>query len=120
METYFNNLTAQDGTKEKLLQDLMTLVNDAEELVHVVGGQLAGKTKTELATALDRLKAGCRQFESRAAVGARQADRVIREHPYQSISVAFGLGLLLGSWITLARGPGPATLHAAAGGTVRP
>jgi ElaB/YqjD/DUF883 family membrane-anchored ribosome-binding protein len=120
METYFNNLTAKEGTKEKLLQDLMTLVNDAEELVHIVGGQLAEKSKTELAAALDRLKAGCRQLESRAAVGARQADRVIREHPYQSIGVAFGLGLLLGSGITLARCPGPATLHGPAGGTVSP
>jgi ElaB/YqjD/DUF883 family membrane-anchored ribosome-binding protein len=120
METYFNNLTAQDGTKEKLLQDLMTLVSDAEELVHIVGGQLAGKTKTELATALDRLKAGCRQFEGRAAAGAKKADHVIREHPYPSIGVAFGLGLLLGSWITRARCPGPATLHGPAGGTVRP
>src|SRR5437867_12124482 len=99
METYFSNMTAEEGTKEKLVQDLRTLVHDAEELVRATGSQLADKSKTELATALERLKAGSRKLERKAVAGARQTDRVIRDHPYQSIGVAFGLGLLLGAWV---------------------
>jgi ElaB/YqjD/DUF883 family membrane-anchored ribosome-binding protein len=96
METYFSNMTAGEGTKEKLVQDLMTLVNDAETLVKAAGGQLADKSKTELATALDRVKTSCRRMQDHAIAGARSADQVIREHPYQSIGVAFGIGLLIG------------------------
>jgi ElaB/YqjD/DUF883 family membrane-anchored ribosome-binding protein len=96
METYFSNMTAGEGTKEKLVQDLMTLVNDAEALVKAAGGQLADKSKTELVTALDRVKNSCRKMQDHAVAGARSADRVIREHPYQSVGVAFAIGLLIG------------------------
>ena len=96
METYFSNMTAGDGTKEKLVQDLRTLVNDAEELVKATGGQLADKSKSELVVALDRVKASCRKLQDHAIAGARSTDRVIREHPYQSVGIAFGLGLVLG------------------------
>ena len=96
METYFSNMTVGDGTKEKLVQDLMTMINDAEELVKATSGQLADKSKAELIAALDRVKAGCRKLGNHAIAGARSADRVIREHPYQSMGVAFGIGLLIG------------------------
>ena len=96
MEMYFSNMTAGEGTKEKLVQDLMTLVNDAEALVTATGGQLADKSKAELVAALDRVKTGCRKLQDRAVAGARSADRVIREHPYQSVGIAFGVGLLIG------------------------
>ena len=96
MEMYFNNMTAEEGTREKLVQDLMTLVHDAEELVKATGSNLADKSKAELIAALERVKVGCRKVEASAAVGARRADQLIREHPYESIGVVFGLGLLIG------------------------
>jgi ElaB/YqjD/DUF883 family membrane-anchored ribosome-binding protein len=100
MEMYFSNMTAEEGTKEKLVQDLMTLVHDAEELVKSAGGDVAAKSKAELITALDRVKASCRKVEARARAGAKRTDQLIRENPYQSIGIAFGLGLLLGVLVT--------------------
>ena len=96
METYFSNMTATDGTREKLVEDLIILVHDAEELVKSTGSDLAGKSKTELNAALGRMKASCGKLQVKAAASARQADRIIREHPYQSIGIAFGVGLLIG------------------------
>ena len=96
METYFSNMTTDEATKEKLVQDLVTMVNDAEALVKATSGQLADKSKAELVAALDRGKVGCRKLGDHTVAGARSADRVIREHPYQSIGVAFGIGLLIG------------------------
>ena len=96
MEMYFSNMTAEEGTKEKLVQDLMTLVQDAEELVKAAGGNVAAKSKTELISALDRVKASCKRVEAQAVVGAKRTDQLIRENPYQSIGIAFGIGLLLG------------------------
>ena len=96
MEMYFSNMTAEEGTKEKLVRDLMTLVHDAEELVKTSGGDVAAKSKTELLAALERMKASCRKVESRAIIGAKRTDQLIRENPYQSNGIAFGIGLLLG------------------------
>lgn len=96
METYFANLTPAEASKDKLVQDLMTLVRDAESLVKSAGGDVADKTKQELMIALERVKAGCRRLERQAGVHARTADRVIRDHPYESMGVAFGVGLLIG------------------------
>jgi ElaB/YqjD/DUF883 family membrane-anchored ribosome-binding protein len=34
--------------------------------------------------------------EEKAVERAKAADRVIRDHPYQTIGAAFGLGILIG------------------------
>jgi ElaB/YqjD/DUF883 family membrane-anchored ribosome-binding protein len=96
METYFKNMTAEEGTKERLVQDLITLVHDAEDLVKATGGDLAEKSKKEIIEALDRVKASCRRLEEQASVSLRAADRAIRQHPYESIGIAAGVGLILG------------------------
>ena len=104
METYFSNMTSEEEvTKDKLLRDLSTLARDAEELVKATGSQMADKSKAELLKTLDRLKARCSKLSTGVSIGARQADRVIRDHPYQSIGVAFGIGLVIGVLVT--RGP---------------
>jgi ElaB/YqjD/DUF883 family membrane-anchored ribosome-binding protein len=45
---------------------------------------------------LDEVKAMFQRAEEKAVERAKAADRVIRSHPYQTIGVAFGLGLLIG------------------------
>jgi ElaB/YqjD/DUF883 family membrane-anchored ribosome-binding protein len=97
METFFSNMTATNGLKEKLVEDLGILVRDAESLVQSVGSQVAEKTRAELQTTLQRMKKGCRVVEERAMAGVHHADRVIREHPYQSLGAAFAVGLLIGA-----------------------
>lgn len=96
METYFKNLTREEVTRERLLEDLAALVHDADELVKTTGGTLAGKSRQELMAALERVKASCRRIEAGTAARLADADKIIREHPYQSIGFAFGVGLLLG------------------------
>lgn len=96
METYFKNLSAEEGTTDKLIQDLNTLIGDAEELIKSTGGKLADKSKDELVAGLEKLKASCRRIEQKASTGAQSADRFIRENPYQSVGIALGAGLILG------------------------
>jgi ElaB/YqjD/DUF883 family membrane-anchored ribosome-binding protein len=45
---------------------------------------------------VDDLKAIIQRAEQKAVESAKAADRVVRDHPYQTIGVAFGLGVLLG------------------------
>ncbi len=93
-----NNVDTTEGavTKEKLAQDLKALVRDAEELVKASADTLAEKSREELKAALERLKASSRRVEAKAVEGAEATEELIREHPYQSIGIAFGVGLLIG------------------------
>ena len=53
--------------------------------------------RTEAAGRLvDDLKAVIQRAQEKAVERAKAADKVIRERPYQTIGLAFGLGLLIG------------------------
>ncbi len=45
---------------------------------------------------VDELKTIIQRAEEKAVERAKAADKVIREHPYQTIGLAFALGLLIG------------------------
>jgi ElaB/YqjD/DUF883 family membrane-anchored ribosome-binding protein len=45
---------------------------------------------------MEQLKGMIQRAEEKAVERAKAADKVIREHPYQTIGIAFGLGLLIG------------------------
>jgi ElaB/YqjD/DUF883 family membrane-anchored ribosome-binding protein len=96
METFFKNIAGEEGSKQRLVQDLITLVHDAEELVKATGGDIAEKSKEEIMEALERVKASCRRLEEQAVTTLRAADQVIRKHPYESMGVVFAVGVLLG------------------------
>jgi ElaB/YqjD/DUF883 family membrane-anchored ribosome-binding protein len=84
---------------QQLARDLKAVVRDAEELIIATAGQ-AGEKLTEargrLAVALESAKDTCHKLEEKTVATAKATDRCIREHPYESIGVAFGLGLLIG------------------------
>jgi ElaB/YqjD/DUF883 family membrane-anchored ribosome-binding protein len=84
---------------EKLLQDLKAVVHDGEELIKAGAADLSERgvaARERLAAALKAAKETGRKLEERAAAGARATDHAIREHPYQSIAIAFGVGILIG------------------------
>lgn len=88
-----------ETSTEKIVTDLKTLSRDAEALMDATAGQ-AGEKATELrkrlSAALESAKATCHRVEEKAIASAKVADQKIREHPYESIGVAFGIGLLIG------------------------
>ena len=96
MELYFENMTPKAGTTEKLVHDLMTLVHDAEDLVAATAENGAARTRQELRAALEKLRASAGKFREKTATTARVTDRVIRDHPYQSLGFALGIGVLIG------------------------
>jgi len=74
METYFNNLTAAEGSAEKLVQDVQVLIKDGEDL----------------------LRNGCQVLGDQSRVTARQAAETVRRYPYASVGAAFALGVFVG------------------------
>jgi len=87
----------------RLVTDLKRVVQDSEELLRATAGAAGDKAhelRERLGTALEAAKHTCRRLEDRAIEGAKATDKVIREHPYQSLGVAFGVGLLIGVLVT--------------------
>jgi ElaB/YqjD/DUF883 family membrane-anchored ribosome-binding protein len=99
MEVYFKNLTGDEVSVEKLVEDLVMLANDVENLVRVSGSNLPDESKEELMSALDRLKRRCEVFKTHAITGAKATDKAIRTHPYHSLGIAFGLGFGLAALV---------------------
>ena len=88
-----------DVTMRKLMQDFKVVVQDAESLAKATAGDLGEKARearNRLAASLESAKANLHKLEDSAIAGAKATDRVIREHPYESIGVSFGIGLLIG------------------------
>jgi hypothetical protein len=44
----------------------------------------------------NELKALIQRVEKKSVEGVKVADRVVRDHPYETIGIAFGLGVLIG------------------------
>jgi len=84
---------------EKLLNNLNTVVQDGEELLRsgaAALGERGEAAREKLAAALEAAKETRRRLEERALASAQKADRLVRDYPYQSIGIAFGVGLLIG------------------------
>ena len=107
METHFENLTQAQGVmaRERVLRDLKALARDSETLLKVAAGDLsekAGEARKRLADALERARATGAELQAQtiasAKAAAKSTDAVIRSHPYESVAIAFGIGVLVGVW----------------------
>jgi ElaB/YqjD/DUF883 family membrane-anchored ribosome-binding protein len=86
-----------------LVNDLKTVARDTEDLLKASAGEVTEKAheaRARLTAALENAKAACQRLEEQAAASAKAADKVIRDHPYQSIGIALALGLLVGVLVT--------------------
>ena len=84
---------------DKLMKDLRLIVQDAEDLIRATAGEVNEKTRqarARLSQTLDKAKETAQDLQVRAVEKAQVADEVIREHPYESIGIAFGVGVLIG------------------------
>ncbi|HEY1661515.1 MAG TPA: hypothetical protein VGI03_03785 [Verrucomicrobiae bacterium] len=91
------------GSINELAEPAQALVDDAKVLMHAtanVAEEKVVEARRRLSAAIDRCKeAGLETWgniQDKAVAGARATDATIREYPYQSIGIAFGLGALLG------------------------
>jgi ElaB/YqjD/DUF883 family membrane-anchored ribosome-binding protein len=103
MELYYKDLISEEASLEKLVDDLMLVVQGADEFVQAAGATLAGPQKEEITTRLHRLKEGCKRIESQAVASALAVDKVMRQYPYSSLGFAFALGLLAGRCLKRSR-----------------
>ena len=93
-----NDTTAQ--TPKELLNDLRTLVAEAEKMM---GDALSEHTADAVGALRTRFDAAQERFADAYAgarrkviAGAKYTDEAVRANPYQSLAIALGAGLLIG------------------------
>ncbi|MDO8539317.1 MAG: DUF883 family protein [Opitutaceae bacterium] len=86
------------------MADLKALAGDAEALIRATADDASDKAKearSRLTAALEKAKANYEEFQAQGIESAKEAvkkaDDTIRTHPYESIGIAFGIGLLVGA-----------------------
>jgi ElaB/YqjD/DUF883 family membrane-anchored ribosome-binding protein len=88
-----------EAAMERLLQDLQNVVSDGEELLRASVDDLSEKgvaARERLAAALEVARETRHRLQKRAVASAKATDKLVREHPYQSVGAAFGVGLIIG------------------------
>jgi ElaB/YqjD/DUF883 family membrane-anchored ribosome-binding protein len=76
-----------------------SLADDARNLMTAtadVAGEKVSDARKRLAAALERGKELYGRAKEKAVEGAQAADEVVREHPYQAIGIALGVGVVVG------------------------
>jgi ElaB/YqjD/DUF883 family membrane-anchored ribosome-binding protein len=85
--------------RQAVSNDLDTLAEDARALMAAtadVAGEKVSEARKRLADALENGKEIYGRVRDKALDGARATDEAVREHPYQAIGIALGLGALIG------------------------
>lgn len=95
-----------DISKQKLAQDLRTVVADAEELLRATADQagekaasLRQRAQANLAQAKARLAEVEHAVVERTKAAAQATDKYVHENPWQSVGVAAAVGVLVGMLI---------------------
>ena len=73
----------------RMEQDLKNNVREGAQQAADAGREAAGR----LSAAMQSAKAN---IQEKTTASARATDRTIRQHPYESIGIAFGVGVLIG------------------------
>jgi ElaB/YqjD/DUF883 family membrane-anchored ribosome-binding protein len=59
--------------------------------------------RAKLEAATEKAKEVCKRMQEETVAAAKATDRAVREHPYQAIGIAFGVGVLIGVLATRCR-----------------
>jgi len=96
-----------DVSKQKLMEDLSAVVNDAEELMKATASQTGERVTAARARAEETLKAAKVRLADaqealvdKAKVAAKEADEYVHENPWKTAGVAAAIGVLIGALIT--------------------
>ena len=96
-----NDLSA--AHREKLMNDLRTVIADAEEVLRVTADQAtagASELRVRMQERMVQAKARLQDLQETAVARARAAghaaDDYVHEHPWKAIGAAAGIGVIIG------------------------
>jgi ElaB/YqjD/DUF883 family membrane-anchored ribosome-binding protein len=79
------------------------IAEDAQALMAATAdaaGEKVGEARKRLAAALESVKEMAGRVRDKTVRGAEVVDEAVREHPYQAIAIAVGIGTLIGIFAT--------------------
>ena len=62
-----------------------------------------GELRAKLDAAVEKAKVVCERLQEQTVAAAKASDKAVREHPYQAVGIAFGVGLLIGVLVSRSR-----------------
>lgn len=93
----------ETSSAEEMINDLRALITEAE---YAVRNGLSDTPSHIIADLRERLEIGLEKLneyyggaKQRVAAGARRTDETIRSHPYESLAIALGVGVLIGALV---------------------
>lgn len=100
------NLTSATH-KDDLVNDFNAVIRDAEELLDATASQAGEGSKAlreRVRLRMEKARAGLHDLQyaavDKAKAAGRRTDDYVNDHPWQSVGVAAGIGLLLGMLIS--------------------
>lgn len=95
--------TRSEASAEEVMEDLRALINEAEQVVSngvsTTSSQVVADLRERLQSGLEKLNDYYGSAKERVAAGARRTDETIRAHPYESLAIALGVGVLIGALV---------------------
>lgn len=93
--------------RDQLLDDLMLVIQDAEDLLRTTGKQATESyqlARAKFESTLGSAKESISELEAKVSEGAREAydttNRYVQENPWQAIGAGALAGLAIGLWIS--------------------
>ena len=95
--------SAAEETPAELVANLRSLIAEAEKTLGEEITEAAGEKLGDLHGKIEEVQARIKEYygvaREKVVAGAKQADATIRSHPYESLAVALGVGVLIGALI---------------------
>ena len=88
-----------EKNKHATENDMGTLAEDARSLMNAtahVAGEKVGQARERLAAALESAKEMAGNIRDKTVAGAKATDKAVRKHPYKTLAIGVGAGLLIG------------------------
>jgi ElaB/YqjD/DUF883 family membrane-anchored ribosome-binding protein len=84
---------------EEIRKDVNALAKDARALAVDTGrmaGEKVGAARERLSVALENAQQSCDRMQQKTIDRMKAADKVVRNHPYQALGIALGIGAVIG------------------------
>ena len=101
------NSPTENISKQKLMDDLSAVVNDAEELLKATATQtderitaVRARAEESLRSAKGRLAEAQVALADKAKEAAKKIDAYVHKNPWKTAGIAAAVGLLIGATIT--------------------
>lgn len=86
--------------QKQTVSDYMgTLTDDTQGVMaetSAIAGEKINKVRERLGAAMERGKEAYEQVRDKTLDGVRLTDQTVRDHPYQVLGIAFGIGAIIG------------------------